>query len=209
MDTLDYLVQKFNLDLEQRLPIEIPDFGRDQLAELFHELDFKNIVEVGVCAGEYSEVICKANPQAEVYGVDPFIPYSEYKDYQLNRTINAYHEKAKELERKYPNYQLIEEMSVEAAKDFEDGELDAVYIDANHRFEFVVADIHAWLPKLKKGGIISGHDYSKIKPPTNTHVYEAVNGYTQAHQITWFVLGRNAMIEGEVRDRLRSWMWVV
>lgn len=209
LDTLKYITDKFNLDLTKHSPIEIPNYGRDNLAELFSEFHFRRIVEVGVCAGEYSEVICKANPQATIYGVDPFIAYSEYKDYQLSKTIKAYHQKAKQLEEKYPNYILIQEMSVEAAKDFEDSSLDAVYIDANHRFEFVVADIHAWLPKIRKGGIISGHDYSKIKAPTNTHVYQAVNGYTDSHQTTWFILGQNAMIPGEIRDRLRSWMWVV
>lgn len=209
METLNYLTNKFNLDLSNRSPIEIPNYGRDQLAELFNELDFKTIVEVGVCAGEYSEVICRANPQATIYGVDPFISYDEYKDYQLSKTINAYHAKAQALEQKYPNYRLIQAMSVDAAKYFADGSIDAVYIDANHRFEFVVADIHAWLPKIRKGGIISGHDYSKIRHPTNTHVYQAVNGYTDSHNLTWFVLGQNAMIPGEIRDRLRSFMWVV
>jgi hypothetical protein len=34
-----------------------------------------------------------------------------------------------------------------------------VYIDANHTHEEVKKDIQAWLPKIKKGGIISGHDY--------------------------------------------------
>ena len=34
-----------------------------------------------------------------------------------------------------------------------------VYIDGDHRKEPVLADINAWLPKVKKGGIIGGHDY--------------------------------------------------
>lgn len=37
---------------------------------------------------------------------------------------------------------------------------DLVYIDASHRYEDVAADIDFWLPLVKKGGIISGHDYS-------------------------------------------------
>jgi len=38
-------------------------------------------------------------------------------------------------------------------------ELDFVYIDANHNYEFVINDIRLALTKIKKGGIISGHDY--------------------------------------------------
>ena len=53
----------------------------------------------------------------------------------------------------------VRKPSVEAAKDFADGSVDIVYIDANHTYEEVKKDIEAWLPKVKKGGIISGHDY--------------------------------------------------
>ena len=42
---------------------------------------------------------------------------------------------------------------------FEDESLDFIYIDANHAYDFVVEDINLWFPKLKKGGIFSGHDY--------------------------------------------------
>lgn len=207
--TLQYIINKFDLEVSGRQPVEIPDFDRDGLAELFYELNFKRIVEVGVCSGAYSEVLCKANPWAEVVGVDPFLPHDDYKDYQLTKTINAYHEDALKLVDKYPNYRLIEKMSVDAAKDFDDESIDAVYIDGNHRLEFVVADINAWLPKIRKGGIISGHDYTKIKQPTNTHVYQALNAYTDAYEIKpWFVLGQKAMIPGEARDRLRSWAFV-
>lgn len=48
--------------------------------------------------------------------------------------------------------------SVEAAGEFSDGSLDAVFIDADHRKEYVIADISAWLPKVKPGGILAGHD---------------------------------------------------
>lgn len=53
----------------------------------------------------------------------------------------------------------IEAHSVDAAKTFSDGSLDAVFIDAEHTSEAVAADIAAWLPKVKPGGIIAGHDF--------------------------------------------------
>jgi hypothetical protein len=34
-----------------------------------------------------------------------------------------------------------------------------LYIDANHEYEYVKRDIHNWYPKLKFGGVFSGHDY--------------------------------------------------
>jgi hypothetical protein len=49
--------------------------------------------------------------------------------------------------------------SVEAAQNYEDNSLDFVLIDANHDYEPVKADILAWLPKVKHGGILAGDDY--------------------------------------------------
>lgn len=49
--------------------------------------------------------------------------------------------------------------SVEASKLYDDNSLDFVFIDANHTYEFIRDDIKVWYPKVKKGGILAGHDY--------------------------------------------------
>ena len=49
--------------------------------------------------------------------------------------------------------------SVDAAKVHLDESLDVVFIDACHTYECVKEDIAAWLPKVKKGGYLAGHDY--------------------------------------------------
>ena len=55
--------------------------------------------------------------------------------------------------------------SVEAPNKFADGFFDLVYIDGNHKKKQVIYDIWAWLPKLKKEGMLAGHDFylNKIK----------------------------------------------
>ena len=53
----------------------------------------------------------------------------------------------------------IRENSFDAADFYEDESLDVVYIDANHTAEYFKKDLWAWYPKVKIGGIVSGHDY--------------------------------------------------
>lgn len=50
--------------------------------------------------------------------------------------------------------------SVKAAGDFADRSIDFCFIDGSHAHPAVVADIKAWLPKVKPGGVLAGHDYS-------------------------------------------------
>lgn len=53
----------------------------------------------------------------------------------------------------------VKAASVEGAKRYADESLDVVFIDACHTYECVKEDIAAWLPKVKKGGYLAGHDY--------------------------------------------------
>ena len=62
--------------------------------------------------------------------------------------------------------------SLDAAADFPDGSLAFVFIDADHSYAAVCADISAWLPKVKPGGVLAGHDYSATDWP---HCFRAVN----------------------------------
>ena len=211
MLTNEFILNRFGLTYVKRPPVEIPNFGRDNLAELFEEIGFDRGAEIGVKDGLYSEILCKANPRLKMYGVDPFITYDEYSDFRVKSTVNKYHQDA--LNRLAPfkdRYTMIEKFSVEAAMQVPDNSLDFVYIDGNHEFSYVTSDIHVWRKKVKKGGIISGHDYFKhAKSGTKCHVYQVVNAYCDAYFIKpWFVLGRNAIIDGEVRDSARSWMFI-
>jgi hypothetical protein len=62
--------------------------------------------------------------------------------------------------------------SVQMATTYTDGSLDFVFIDGDHRYECVKADIEAWLPKMKIGGILAGHDYG---PTDSCPIHRAVH----------------------------------
>ena len=54
---------------------------------------------------------------------------------------------------------ILEMQSVAAAAHFCDRSIDLAFIDADHFYENVCADIQAWWPKIKIDGMIAGHDY--------------------------------------------------
>lgn len=49
--------------------------------------------------------------------------------------------------------------SQEAYKLYENDSLDFIFIDGDHSYQGVYNDIKNWLPKLKRGKTIAGHDY--------------------------------------------------
>jgi predicted O-methyltransferase YrrM len=56
------------------------------------------------------------------------------------------------------------QIELEVVNQFEDESLDVVFIDLTHTYESVKQDIELWLPKVKKGGILAGHDYENDWP---------------------------------------------
>jgi hypothetical protein len=211
VNTLDYIVDRYKLNLNVRaMPVEIPNVGRDNLTKLFAELDFKSGLELGVEEGLYTEILCRENPQAMIYGVDPWRSYPGYREHVSQTQLDGFYEGTRKRLVPYGNYKLIKKFSMEAVHDFEDESLDFVYLDGNHTLKYIINDLIEWSKKVRKGGIVSGHDYRKSRRMvTLNHVPYAVECYTQSYRIRpWFVLGRKAKIEGEVRDGSRSWMWV-
>lgn len=58
-----------------------------------------------------------------------------------------------------PNLKVIRDESVHAAKSFADGSVGMVFIDGDHRYEAVLADIDAWKRVARR--LICGHDFTK------------------------------------------------
>ena len=186
-------------------PAEIPNCSRDDLPQFFVDMGFKVGAEIGVWNGEFSEMFCKLG--LKHYAIDPWMGYSGYVAAGKNR-LEAKYEQTKKRLLPYKNCTIIRKTSMDALSNFKDGSLDYVYIDGNHGFRYIAEDILEWPKKVRKGGVISGHDYVYFPDSTDSYVKYVVDTYTQAFNIqNWYVLGRKHAPEGEKRDKWRSFLW--
>lgn len=209
-DIAKLIHKKYNVKTDV---IEIPNVTREDLAEFFAELEFNCGVEVGVAAGEYSEILMKANPNLTLGGVDPYMPYKGYKDFVRLGTFDSLEKQAQKRLSKYPRYEFIKKTSLGATQEIPEGSLDFVYIDANHSEPYVSQDIEAWSPKVRSGGIVAGHDYARIKGNNNEDsknwaVIPAITKYAKEHGLQLYIWGLEAKLPGLKRDGSRSWMFV-
>jgi len=131
------------------------------------------VVEVGVykCMNA-ARVLAQCAQQLSGYHlVDPWCPYGIVEaegeldaGCPLNVDWESLYQQALWLKTQYPVVQVWRLPSVEAAKQFEEESLDFVFIDGDHSYTAVKADIIAWLPRVRTGGILAGHDYYQRWP---------------------------------------------
>jgi hypothetical protein len=164
---------------------------RNILGEIFNEGGLKYGAEIGVHRGSFSLVLCKAIPGLKLLCVDPWTAYGRTSD----RRMEGYYQQAITNLAGF-DVKYMRMKGVEAAKEIPDGSLDFVYIDALHEFDPVMIDIITWAPKVRIGGIVSGHDYTI---QYQYGVIDAVNAYVKAHSIP------NFYITSEI---FPSWFWV-
>ena len=142
-------------------------YKADFLADLVKKNDYKTFVEVGVKFGYNMKAILGRCEIDEVYLVD-------HKIYNEAHPTDRYEGTAVFGD----NVVRMVMTSKEASKMFDDKSLDIVFIDADHRYKSVKEDIELWLPKIRKGGVISGHDYgSKRWPGVERAVKEKFNDF--------------------------------
>jgi len=161
-------------------------------------LDCKVGVEIGVRVGNNFKDLIKNKKFNEgiLYGVDCWTEDPERPE------INDIGLSQQQLDLDYltlvsrysvnPNVKILRNFSYEASLSFHDEYFDFIYIDAAHDYDSVVEDLNAWWPKLKKGGLFSGHDYfpdKRVWRGKECGVYKAVNEFaiqknTEVHHVT-------------------------
>jgi predicted O-methyltransferase YrrM len=141
-------------------------------------VDVQTIAEIGVNKGETSQLLRSLFPHAHLYLIDPWRLSSEYihSATPISRKTQHY-EKAHTLVQQAfkddPNTTILHMTSLEATAHISHP-LDLVFIDANHEYTHVKRDILSWLPKVRAGGILAGHDYDP-KIPLFSGVKQAVD----------------------------------
>jgi hypothetical protein len=135
-------------------------------------------VEIGVCRGETSKYwLDNCANISWLIGVDPWKEYPEMTQEQLDGFFRCAQDNLKDHIKS--GRSLLQRMfSEQAAKYVPDGSLDFIFVDGNHTYPAVLLDMRTWYPKVKTGGIITGHDWGK------RGVVDAVNKFREEMGIT-------------------------
>jgi hypothetical protein len=135
-------------------------------------------VECGAWLGKSSSYLCdKAKERITIFIVDSWKGSdNELKTtHKLATQVDIYNLFCENMGNR--KFKALRKISTEAAKDFEDQSCEVVFIDMNHSYDSVKQDIITWLPKVKAGGYLAGHDYYNIKndsDPVASAVHEVL-----------------------------------
>ena len=193
---------------EKGCPFNVPDCGRDQLPEFFKEMNFKVGAEIGVYKGQFTEKFCQKG--LKMYAIDNWLVYQVAgKTYHTQERQDFLYEKTKKRLAAYNDCTVVRKNSMDAVADFEPESLDFVYLDSDHIFRGIADDIYEWYSKVRKGGVISGHDYAYTGTDpkasnsyyTFCHVGPVVDAFIKAFKIeNFYVFGRSKPPEEEQKD---------
>lgn len=201
-------------DSEQIIKKRIPErsirvvkklgMNRAGLYRYFASLGFKVGAEIGVQRARNAWVMLENIPGLKLYLIDP---YKDNNDTQRQWGERA-HAKARRIAHRRlvgRNVKFIEEFSLGASQRIQDGSLDFVHIDGEHSYDYVMMDNQLWSRKVRRGGIVSGHDYHLVKS-NKFKVEDAVNDFVTAHNITLYITDERAKeLPG---DSYASWFWI-
>lgn len=144
----------------------------DMFAHAVSQLpDDAHVVEIGTWKGQSSAFLAveliNSGKKFKLDCIDNFtgsvIEPGQMLDHdnQAGRLLEVFHNNMKPVE---GHYTAIQSDSAAAADLYEDESLDFVFIDASHDYESFKKDLFAWFPKVKVGGIVSGHDFADAYP---------------------------------------------
>ena len=166
------------------------DYARQHIRRL-NEREGLRVAEIGVWRGNHAKTLQNQLDMEKMYVIDP---YDAYKDYEESKSEVEKMRDAKKTAydklEPYDNIEWVELYSHQAAQQIDD-QLDYVYIDGNHKYEYVKRDIELFYELVKPGGIVAGHDFSTGWPGVIQAVMEfsdeeEVEVNTELHGSDWW-----------------------
>lgn len=124
--------------------------------------------EIGVWEGGFSAEIL-TTPVAQLYLIDAWDHQPQSVDTALHLNQDGHNRNERVVRERFKSeidssrVVVIKGYSAQVAKQFDDGFFDWIFLDADHSYEAVKADLLAWENKIKPGGVILGHDYLNNK----------------------------------------------
>jgi len=131
---------------------------RKRLAQLIWERKYQIGAEIGVYKGEFSEKLLLRSGLHILYGIDTW-ENSAMTWKNLPEPSKVYQNCIDRLAKFNKRVRLIQGESTQVAKQFKQHSLDFIYLDADHSYNAVLADLQAWWDKVRPGGMFSGHDF--------------------------------------------------
>lgn len=166
-------------------------------------------VELGAWKGRSAAFmgveIANSNKRIQFYSIDHWSGSAEEKDHRADvdfiqsRLFEVFQNNIKPVQ---DYVKIIRSDSSRAAQHFQDGEVDFLYLDANHTFDGVTADLEHWWPKVSIGGVIAGDDWCFVDEKTNE--------LSVRKAVTEFFLRRGLAIFVEPGEPNPEWkQWIV
>lgn len=155
-----------------------PTVHRKQwLERLVNDNEFTLGAELGVHQGVTHFHLLDNCPNLTMIGVDIYQRQQAHYWDDVARVLPEYGIRSR----------FYRQPTVEAASNVGTGELDFVFIDADHTYKSVLADIAAWAPKVREGGYITGHDCDHSEVKKAIVEFFGSDGYETAQDEVWYV----------------------
>ena len=113
-------------------------------------------IEIGVCHGWSSAAFLRRGCRMVL--IDPWENYPGAAETYDEGAMSA----ALGRLTGFKGWAVLRMKSADAAPLLADGIFDFVWVDGNHLEEYCRADLHAYWPKVKPGGLLMGHDYCNV-----------------------------------------------
>lgn len=155
-------------------------------------------VEIGIDAGDYSDIVLKLLSPSKYYMIDPYVRYGDMSRSQEH--YNGMYESVCKRFSGVSNVNIIRLKSEHATYLIRET-LDFVYLDGDHEYPAVKSDLELYYPMLKDGGVLCGHDYREKNSPDDwMGVKEAVDEFANKNKL-------NLVIQEDSNSHICDW-WI-